>query len=79
MPVSLTKLLRIRDISSIKESVASVPLFIASVILEMNGSRLTAWFHVAPQILRDGKVKKVSVGRSHLISASQAVESSVNI
>lgn len=58
--------------------VASVPLFIVRVIVEMiNSRRLTAQVHVAPQICWDGKVKKVSVGRSQLISAFQAVENAV--
>lgn len=51
--------------------------YIVSVALEIiNGSRLTARVHVAPQICWDEKVNKVSVGKSQLITAFQAVDNS---
>lgn len=54
-----------------------MPFFVLRVVLELiNGSRLTARVCVAPQICWDGKVKKVSVGKSLLITAFQAVENS---
>lgn len=54
-----------------------MPFFIVRVVLEIiDGSRLTARVHVAPQICWDGKVNKSSVGKSQLISAFQAVDSS---